>query len=290
MARINIEDSIYQDEGFLKLVIAMGGKYPALGALVSAWSLAQQWFLKSPNRTIPVAEWSKFEARDLLISCGLAQTTESGIYIRGSKEQFSWLLTCAEKGRVGGIASGKTRREKIGKNPKGTRRVPKGSEASSSFLSSHSSFSISDSGSSSNTGTGELFPGGSASQPPPVVKSEGRTIPVWESYSAAYQLRYGTTPVRNAKVNGQLSQLLNRLGADAVRVAGFFVTHNDSMYVRAMHPVDLLLRDAEKLHTEWVTGKRTSAAKARDVERMDNNASNLFDAAVGLGLIPGATG
>ncbi len=65
--------------------------------------------------------------------------------------------------------------------------------------------------------------------------------------------------MRNAKVNGQMAQLLQRLGADeAPAVAQFFLSHKNLLYVRAMHPVDLLLRDAEKLRTEWATNRQQS--------------------------------
>jgi len=70
--------------------------------------------------------------------------------------------------------------------------------------------------------------------------------------------RYGVDPVRNAKVNGQLAQFVARLGVDSPQVAAFFVGLQDQFYVKQMHPVDLLLRDAEKLRTRWATGKRST--------------------------------
>ena len=97
------------------------------------------------------------------------------------------------------------------------------------------------------------------------------TAPAWEGYRAAYQRRYGTDPVRNAKVNGQLAHLLKRIPADeAPEVAAFYVGHSAALYVRAGHPVDLLLRDAEKLRTEWVTGHRITETKARQDDQRQN--------------------
>lgn len=87
----------------------------------------------------------------------------------------------------------------------------------------------------------------------------------------AYQTRYQAQPVRNAKVNGQLANLVKRLGGDdAPRVAAFYVMHNDSFYVRKRHPVDLLLRDAEGLRTQWVTQIKATSGEAREAERKDN--------------------
>lgn len=102
--------------------------------------------------------------------------------------------------------------------------------------------------------------GGSAT--PPVTGA------VWEAYSAAYVMRYGTEPVRNAKVNAQLSQLVQRLGADeAPQVAVFYLTHNRASYVRSNHAVGFLLADAEGLRTEWATARRVSETEARQADR-----------------------
>ena len=87
----------------------------------------------------------------------------------------------------------------------------------------------------------------------------------WKAYADAYRALYQAEPVRNAKVNGQLAQVVARLGGDeAPLVAAFFLTHKNTLYVRAMHPVDLLLRDCEKLRTEWVTGRLASSGAPED--------------------------
>lgn len=95
----------------------------------------------------------------------------------------------------------------------------------------------------------------------------------WDGYSSAYKNRYGTQPVRNAKVNGQLAQLVGRLGSESGDVARFYVAHQGQMYVRAMHPVDLLLRDAEKLRTEWATNRTMTETRARQADKTQANYS-----------------
>jgi hypothetical protein len=96
----------------------------------------------------------------------------------------------------------------------------------------------------------------------------------WNAYSTAYVDRYGSPPVRNAKVNAQVAQLVQRLGAEeAPRVAAFYVLHNGQAYVRATHTVDLLLRDAEGLRTQWVQGRQTTHTAAAQVDRTQTNAS-----------------
>ena len=91
----------------------------------------------------------------------------------------------------------------------------------------------------------------------------------WEAYAAAYQARYGADPVRNATVNGQLANFVKRIGQDeAPQVAAFYVGHAGRMYVQAMHPLNLLVRDAEKLRTEWATGRIQTETKARNTDRL----------------------
>lgn len=94
------------------------------------------------------------------------------------------------------------------------------------------------------------------------------TSEIWDSYRSAYLQRYGAEPVRNATVNAQLAQVVKRLGSEeAPDVAAFYVGHNGAFYAGRMHPVGLLLNDCEKLRTEWATGHRMTATKARQLDK-----------------------
>ena len=100
------------------------------------------------------------------------------------------------------------------------------------------------------------------------------TAATWNAYATAYSDRYGEAPVRNAKVNGQLAKLVDRLGVDeAPRVAAFYVGHNRADYVRATHPVDLLLSHCEGLRTQWAKGTQTTHAQAQQADRTQTNAN-----------------
>lgn len=95
---------------------------------------------------------------------------------------------------------------------------------------------------------------------------------VWDAYATAYQARYGVPPVRNAKVNSQIGRFVSSVDSgEAPEIAAFFVGHNDSFYVKRGHPVGLLLADAEKLRTEWRTGRSVTGTDARRVERTSSN-------------------
>lgn len=102
----------------------------------------------------------------------------------------------------------------------------------------------------------------------PQPATEPVTRPVWLAYSTAYRLKYGVLPVRNRKVNGQLAGVVQRLGAvEAAEVAAFYVGHRDAFYARDRHGVGLLLRDCEKLRTDWATGQQSTGIGARLEER-----------------------
>lgn len=111
---------------------------------------------------------------------------------------------------------------------------------------------------------------GVADAPPVAPKTPSSET--WNAYASAYADRYGATPVRNAKVNGQLAQFVARVGAEeSPGVARFFVGHQGQFYVRSMHSTDLLLRDAEKLRTEWATNRQITNAGAVMADRTQTN-------------------
>jgi hypothetical protein len=96
---------------------------------------------------------------------------------------------------------------------------------------------------------------------------------VWQAYSTAYRAKYSVDPVRNRTVNGQLAQVVERLGVEAAFVAEFYLSHKNRFYVEKMHPVGLLLSDAEKLRTEWATGRQTTATQANQADKTQTNFS-----------------
>lgn len=103
-------------------------------------------------------------------------------------------------------------------------------------------------------------------------KAPAPTSGAWAAYAEAYRLRYQVDPVRNATVNGQMAQLVARLGADeAPEVARFFLAHRGAFYVKAMHSVGTLLADCEKLRTEWATGQQMTHAQAVAADKTQTN-------------------
>jgi hypothetical protein len=109
-------------------------------------------------------------------------------------------------------------------------------------------------------------------RPEALTEAEAPSAATWDSYAKAYASRYGAEPVRNKTVNAQLAQVVGKLGAEeAPFVAAFYVGHQGSFYVRAMHAVGPLLRDAEKLRTEWFTNRQVTMAGAIQADRTQTN-------------------
>lgn len=99
-----------------------------------------------------------------------------------------------------------------------------------------------------------------------------KTFKAWANYAMAYRKRYQAWPVWNAKIAGQIGQLVDRLGADiAHHVAAYFVGINDSRLINGCHGIGDLLVRAEAYHTQWATNRQMNATTAQQQERKQAN-------------------
>lgn len=96
-------------------------------------------------------------------------------------------------------------------------------------------------------------------------------LETWQAYKVAYASRYTVEPVRDAAVNAKIKSIVRGLGAEAPAVAAFFVSHNGSRYVAAMHQIGLLSADYAKLRTEWATNTRMTQTKALQADKTATN-------------------
>lgn len=131
--------------------------------------------------------------------------------------------------------------------------------------------------------TGEFLPATPAGRkdPKPEIDTELQLAckATWDSYAAAYRKKYGVAPIRNAPVNSQIKAMVQRIGREeSPFVAAFYLTHSDGYYVRKAHDTGTLLKDCEKLRMEWATGRRGTAAAARQADRTQTNAAAGMDA------------
>ncbi len=109
----------------------------------------------------------------------------------------------------------------------------------------------------------------------------------WSGYSEAYERRYCAKPVRNQKVNSLVKQFVQRLGGEeAPMIAEWFVSHPGGYYVGRMHDFGCLLSDAEKLRTEWATGRVMTQGKARQSDRKGTTGAALAEVLAEMGAQP----
>lgn len=122
-----------------------------------------------------------------------------------------------------------------------------------------------------------VAPNGTVYEIPADLKYPGedtKTHKAWIAYAIAYERRYGAWPVWNAMVAGQISKFIDRVGVDnAPYVAVHYVRRvNEQFVVQQMHPVKLLLSDAEK----WLTQAQTNRTVTRtEAQQADKSQSNL---------------
>lgn len=118
------------------------------------------------------------------------------------------------------------------------------------------------------------------------VEEEAKKVrqAVWQAYADAYFRRYGTEPLRNAKVNGQVAQFCKRLPADeAPHVAAFYLTHPNRWYVQKGHEFGQLLNEAEKLRTEWATNRKVTARESNEEDRIGGMAQAVAEIKAEMG-------
>ncbi len=104
MARINIEDSLLKDDKFTELCIKLGSRIHALGVVTESFILAQKYYMNEVNdRLIPLNEWHRKKELHVLLDVEMAEQFENGVYIKGSKESFSWLLQKQAAGKKSAV-------------------------------------------------------------------------------------------------------------------------------------------------------------------------------------------
>jgi len=126
------------------------------------------------------------------------------------------------------------------------------------------------------------FPAGLPAAPPAVdseTELQAACRATWTAYAGAYRERHGVAPVRNAKVNANVRQIVQRLGhSEAPLVAAWFLTVNERYVVQNMHDLGSLLAKCEAYRTQWATGRQMTQASAQQQDQTQANASAADDA------------
>jgi hypothetical protein len=278
VARINFHDEVYKHPSYGELLLDVGDIYRTKGLLITAWELAQTYWLA--HRGVPADKWP--DSLLVLVKHKFAaeERRDDGVYfyVSGSEEHCAFLTRQSEAGKKGGRSKSPKKTKNLKQNRNHSEATPKPDHnlinpTEVSYSSSLSS-SFSSSGSVSN-----LFPEGSAVASPPAKKSGPvPTAEAWKAYGEAYREKYGADPVRNATTNSQMVNFVKRIGAEeAPHVLRFYVQNRSFNYGHKMHPIGIALTEAEKLRTEWATGRTQTQAKARQEDQLTNTANLLND-------------
>jgi hypothetical protein len=288
VARLNFDDALFKEEGFQNLLISVGDRQKAKGIVWELYELAQKYWYPD-RKLIPLeAFYDRNLPEDLYAKGGLAELRDGGVYVKGSEKQFEWLFEARENGKKGGKTSAKRPRDSRGrllsakKADKTPKHPPSGDQASlgenpSTLQANPNLFTLSSSLSSPisylNTPSSELSNSCAGLDEPQAqnVEPPSPTAKVWQAYRKAYEARYKAPATWNGKAAGQIKQFVSRIpAAEAPDVASFYVQHNGYLYVTSGHSVGLMLRDAEKLRTEWLTRRVITSSDARSAEASDS--------------------
>ena len=256
------------------------------------------WFYKSQEEWEEETGLTRYEqetARKKLVKAGIIEESRSGLparlFYRVNKEALATLLIAAiEKTPSMRKSSKQDRRKATDKNAEkqqpGMQKTNTQDAVNPAII--HTEITTE---TTTDTLPGDGNPSPAAGGLPVVLseqKQQGETETVfqdkcratWKAYAAAYSIRYGVNPVRNAKVNTQVKQLVQRLGEEATPVAEFFVTNvNEAFVVRKYHDLGALVAGAETYRTQWATGKTMTSGQARQIDSTQTNA-NAADEAI----------
>lgn len=125
MAQVRIDESLIIDPRFKELVdkcmdatsnflTRLEAEEIAIGKCWRAFHLAQKYW-RDDRKLIPISVWklgSCASFASLMEQCGFADLRPEGVYLSGSKEFFDWYLDKKEAGKLGGINSGKVRKDR----------------------------------------------------------------------------------------------------------------------------------------------------------------------------------
>lgn len=115
-----------------------------------------------------------------------------------------------------------------------------------------------------------------------VAKVPSAASEAWEAYRSAFYARHGAEPVRNARVNAQLAQLVHRIGKDdATALCRFFVSHDSAYFLRKQHAVSDMLHNCEQLVVQMRQGRPLNDHEVRAQGDAGRMAAQLHRLGVG---------
>ena len=266
-----VDDAIFRDPRFMKLIAKLGDGDKALGACVSAWIVSFE-FWKNGSKPIPRQAWLERCLSDALIEVGLARIVEDGaVYVCGSERIHAWYHKRVNAGRKGGLES--QRKKSSTARAKPSKR--KQTQPSYSFP---SPYPYPD----SSPGP-EITNAPHSTQAAPDVPPEDRlrrVVAVWCSeYKRRYQVQYRVT----GKDAGILKRLLGGVGSvDTMsRIIAAYLDMPDPWFVNKRHDVVTLEANLAKVSQYEQSGQIVTQAQIRDLDRKTTHQAILEKARKG---------
>lgn len=267
MARINFEDSVYKNINYSKLLIKVGDEYRTKGMLLTAWELAQIYWIE--HKGIPIDRWPV--ELNILIDYGFArtETRASGgfIYVSGSAERCKFLVSQSEKGKRGGKSKSAKKLSNLRQFSKPTEAEPKQNRnpVNPTEVSYSNSFSNSKSIIPYSSNTGEIASQSpeilnqdnsitvSSGKKPEVISGEDwNPVAIWmKAWGEKYKSRY---PLQG-KDTGSLKAIRKNFSLEQAEVLiAAYLSIGKPLYADNRHPLSLFFRDLPLIAEAAQTG------------------------------------
>lgn len=277
MARINIETSLFIDYRFNQLCIKLGNQETALGALVRAWIVGQEYW-KSSTNGIPKTEWQKQNLNNAIIECGLAADTGDFILLSGSKKHFNWIQDRISAGKAGGISSGISREIIRKKTKQKQAKASKSKQNEPSYSYSYSpSFSSSVSNSSNELILNSLSEHEKLEKIDPILENPKGYESVDSNppkfnfvafFCGQYKNRYSINYAVTGKDAGILKNLFTSLGEPRYKkTVTAYLEMTDSWFLTKRHDCSTLSANLASVTHYAETGIRISSQQIKQFEK-----------------------
>jgi hypothetical protein len=276
MARTNFHDEVYKDPNYATLMLEVGDVYRTKGLLVTAWELAQTYWLA--HKGVPEEKWPNDLAVLEKHKFARRETRDSGVfvYVSGSKDHCAFLEKQSKAGKKGGQSRSPKKLVNLKQFRSQTEATPKPRPKPNRNLGNPTEVSCSNSGSISN------FPIPSESGVAPPANAAGKNpVGLWmEAYKQKYGVRYELQKKDAGILTGFAAE---RTREKMVLLFACYLAIDDPFYSSQRHPLSLFFRDLPKISVAAQTGidpskpeepewKREARAKEEAKRRLENAA------------------
>lgn len=290
MARVNLEDRAFGDQALTKLANEiLRAKYEVLDlARCGALGIVSFLWHESQGRGVvdataeEIDRWTGFDGMaPLLAKCGYVSPTSEGKFrIHGNAEQLSGIKSWVDQRAEAGRRSAEARKARYGSSQPERTSNDRSNEPerarttvernSNDAERDRTQDQIQDQIQDQKIDTKKKDRGTGV---PPRPASPGRTPPktadgtkVWEAYSLAMEVAWGTTPPKSAKTATCAKKLVDLVGIEkAIELAAYYPSRRKGYYVERGHPFELLVSDHMALLRELGAGLKLTPEIVKDI-------------------------